>query len=151
MNNENVSPIDRLIHTHAQRCGALLPLLHEIQDVLGYIPPESVPLIAERLNLSRAEVHGVISYYHHFRTTPPARNVIKLCRAEACQARGSEALAAHAEAAVQGRDLDLETVYCLGLCASGPALQIDETRLYARLSPEKFDALIAELEVQSCA
>jgi formate dehydrogenase subunit gamma len=108
-----------------------------------------VPAIAEGLNLSRAEVHGVISYYHHFRTTPPARNVIKLCRAEACQARGSEALAAHAEAAVAGRDLSLETVYCLGLCASGPAMQIDETRLYARLSPEKFDALIAGLEARS--
>ncbi len=149
MNHENDTLISRLINTHKRRADALMPLLHDVQDTLGYIPPESVPAIAEGLNLSRAEAHGVISFYHHFRATPPARNVIRLCRAEACQARGSEALAAHAEAAVQGRDLDLETVYCLGLCASGPAMQIDETQLYARLSAEKFDALIAGLEVPS--
>jgi formate dehydrogenase subunit gamma len=149
MNNENEPLISRLINTHRQRADALMPLLHNVQDALGYIPPESVPAIAEGLNLSRAEVHGVISFYHHFRSTPPARNVIRLCRAEACQARGSEALAVHAQAVVQGRDLDLETVYCLGLCASGPAMQIDETQLYARLSPEKFDALVAGLEGQS--
>jgi formate dehydrogenase subunit gamma len=149
MNNENEPLISRLINTHGQRADALMPLLHDVQDALGYIPPESVPAIAEGLNLSRAEVHGVISFYHHFRSTPPARHVIRLCRAEACQARGSETLAVHAEAVVQGRDLDLETVYCLGLCASGPAMQIDETQLYARLSPEKFDALVAGLEGQS--
>ena len=149
MKNDNTALIDRLIHQHQDRPGALLPLLHAVQDALSHVPPEAVPAIAAGLNLSRAEVHGVISYYHHFRSTPPARNVIKLCRAEACQARGSEPLAAHIEAAVQGRDLDLETVYCLGLCASGPAMQIDETKLYARLSPEKFDALIAGLEAQS--
>ncbi len=140
--------IDNLIASHRDRPGALLPLLHDIQEAVGYISPETVPAIARELNLSRAEVHGVISYYHHFRTTPPARHVIRLCRAEACQARGGEALAAHVEAAVEGRDLNLETVYCLGLCASGPAMQIDETSLYARLSPEKFDALIAGLEVR---
>jgi formate dehydrogenase subunit gamma len=150
MKHENHAIINRLIHTHQDCPGALLPLLHDIQDTLGHIPPAAVPAIAAALNLSRAEVHGVISYYHHFRTTPPARNVIRLCRAEACQARGSERLAAHVEAAVQGRDLDLETVYCLGLCASGPAMQIDETNLYARLSPEKFDALIAGLEASPC-
>jgi formate dehydrogenase subunit gamma len=149
MNNENEPLSSRLINTHRQRADALMPLLHDVQDALGYIPPESVPAIAEGLNLSRAEVHGVISFYHHFRSTPPARHVIRLCRAEACQARGSETLAVHAEAVVQGRDLDLETVYCLGLCASGPAMQIDETQLYARLSPEKFDALVAGLEGQS--
>jgi formate dehydrogenase subunit gamma len=149
MEHESTPLIDNLIAAHRDRPGPLLPLLHEVQETLGYIPPEAVPAIAQGLNLSRAEVHGVISYYHHFRTTPPARNVIRLCRAEACQARGGEALAAHAEAAVEGRDLTLEPVYCLGLCASGPAMQIDETRLYARLSPEKFDALIAGLEAES--
>ena len=149
MKNDDPTFIDRLIHQHKDRPGALLPLLHAVQDALGHVPPEAVPAIAAGLNLSRAEVHGVISYYHHFRSTPPARNVIKLCRAEACQARGSEPLAAHIEAAVQGRDLELETVYCLGLCASGPAMQIDETKLYARLSPEKFDTLLAGLEAQS--
>ncbi len=149
MNHENDPLIDTLIRSHRERPGALLPLLHSIQDALGHIPPEAVPAIAAGLNLSRAEVHGVISYYHHFRTTPPARNVIKICRAEACQARGSDALAAHAEDAVLGRDMELETVYCLGLCASGPAVQIDEKNLYARLSPEKFNALIAGLEAHS--
>lgn len=149
MEKQNRSHINDLITSHQHQPGALLPLLHEIQESLGYIPSETVPAIAKGLNLSRAEVHGVISYYQHFRTTPPARNVIRLCRAEACQSRGSEALAAHAEAAVAGRDLTLEPVYCLGLCASGPAMQIDETHLHARLSAEKFDALIAGLEVNS--
>jgi formate dehydrogenase subunit gamma len=149
MNDQNHQLIDDLITSHSDQPGALLPLLHEIQDATGYIPPEAVPAIAQGLNLSRAEVHGVISYYHHFRTTQPARNVIRLCRAEACQARGGETLAAHAENAVAGHDLTLEPVYCLGLCASGPAMQIDETRLYARLSPEKFDDLIAKLEAES--
>jgi formate dehydrogenase subunit gamma len=149
MNAQNQPIIDNLITTHSHQPGALLPLLHGIQDALGYIPPEVVPAIARGLNLSRAEIHGVISYYHHFRSTPPARNVIRLCRAEACQARGGEALASHAERAVAGHDLTLEPVYCLGLCASGPAMQIDETRLYAQLTPEKFDALIAGLEAES--
>jgi formate dehydrogenase subunit gamma len=149
MEQQSTTQIDQLITNHQERPGALLPLLHDIQEAVGYIPGESVPLIARGLNLSRAEVHGVISYYQHFRTTPPRRHVIKLCRAEACQARGSEALAAHAKAAVTGRDLSLEPVYCLGLCASGPAMQIDENRLHARLSPEKFDALIDGLEVKS--
>jgi len=149
MDNDTRALIDDLINAHRNRPGALLPLLHDIQDALGYIPPETVPAIAQGLNRSRAEVHGVISYYHHFRTEPASRKVIRLCRAEACQARGGEALAAHAEAAVQGRGLTLEPVYCLGLCASGPAVQIDETTLHARLSPEKFDALIASLEAES--
>lgn len=146
MKYENKPHLDELIKTFRHKSGALLPLLHEIQVLEGYIPTEAVATIAKGLNLSRAEVHGVISYYHHFRTTQPARNVIRLCRAEACQARGGEALAAHAEVAIEGRDLTLEPVYCLGLCASGPAMQIDETDLHARLSVEKFDALIAGLE-----
>jgi formate dehydrogenase subunit gamma len=105
-----------------------------------------VPLIAKELNLSRAEVHGVISYYHHFRQTPPGRHVVRVCCAEACQAVGGEALAEHAKARLEGSDLTLEPVYCLGLCAIGPALQIDETTLHARVTPEKFDALMDALE-----
>jgi formate dehydrogenase subunit gamma len=120
-----------------------------VQDALGYIPADTVPMIAAGLNLSRAEVHGVISYYHHFRSKPPAARVIKICRAEACQARGSEALAQHAEASVNGQDVELETVYCLGLCASGPAIQINETQLHANLTTDKFDAIVADLETQS--
>lgn len=135
--------------------GALLPLLHAIQQCLGHVPPEAVPLLAEHLNLSRAEVHGVISYYHFFRSTPPGRHVVQVCRAEACQARGAEALLAHAEqtlacAAHQTRAdgrVTLEPVYCLGLCASSPAIQIDD-RLHARMTPERFDQLAARLEAQ---
>lgn len=149
MNSENQNTVTDLITAHRDRPGALLPLLHDIQDAIGYIPSDAVPEIAQALNLSRAEVHGVISYYRHIQTVPPARNVIRLCRAEACQARGGEALATHVEAQVKGRDMSLEAVYCLGLCAIGPAMQINETTLHGKLTREKFDALIAELEAQS--
>lgn len=133
--------------------GALLPILHEVQDKLGYVPSGTVVLIAEALNLSRAEVHGVITYYHHFRSEQPGRHLIQVCRAEACQAMGADALFAHAEGrlgcASHGTSSDqrfsLEPVYCLGLCASPPALLIGE-RLHARITPERFDELIAVIE-----
>jgi formate dehydrogenase subunit gamma len=143
---ENLGTVLRIVATKRTLPGALLPILHEIQEALGHIPPESVPLIAKELNLSRAEVHGVISYYHHFRQTPPGRHVVRVCCAEACQAVGGEALAEHARARLEGSDLTLEPVYCLGLCAIGPALQIDETTLHARVTPEEFDTLMAALE-----
>ncbi|MEN6585049.1 MAG: formate dehydrogenase subunit gamma [Sulfuricella sp.] len=127
---------------HRQQPGALLPILHDIQHELGYVPEDAVPLIAKELNLSRAEVHGVITYYHHFRQTPPGKHVVRVCRAEACQANGGEALAAHAATRLRHDDVTLEQVYCLGLCACGPAIQIDETTLHARVTPEKFDALM---------
>lgn len=128
--------------------GALLPLLHAIQERLGHVPPEAVPLLAEHLNLSRAEVHGVISYYHFFRSTPPGRHVVQICGAEACQARGAESLMAHAEKALgcaahetrADGAVTLEPVYCLGLCASSPAIQIDD-KLHARMTPARFDQL----------
>jgi formate dehydrogenase subunit gamma len=123
---------------------ALLPILHEIQAALGHVPAEAVPTIALALNLSRAEVHGVISYYHHFRQEPHGQHVVRVCCAEACQANGAEALAAHAQAR-QG-DLTVEPVFCLGLCAIGPAVLVDDEHLHARVTPEKFDALIAALE-----
>lgn len=112
--------------------GATLPILHALQDEFGYVDPQAVPLIAEALNLSRAEVHGTISFYHDFRTTPPPRRVIKLCRAEACQARGCERLveelARDHGIAVDGApagDAIVETVYCLGNCALGPSALVD--------------------------
>lgn len=141
---------------HAGEPGALLPVLHTLQDALGHVPPEVVPLIADGLNLSRAEVHGVISYYHHFRTEVPGRHVVQVCRAEACQSMGADALFAHAQAALgcrsqgghAGMSADgrytLQPVFCLGLCASSPALVVDE-RLHARMTPERFDAVIAQL------
>ncbi|NBS16244.1 MAG: formate dehydrogenase subunit gamma [Gammaproteobacteria bacterium] len=129
--------------------GALLPILHAIQDALGYVPPDSVSLIADELNLSRAEVHGVISFYHYFRSTPPGRHTVYICRAEACQAMGSEALEAHAKAAL-GIDyhentcdgaITLEPVYCLGNCACSPSIMVDK-KVHGRVSPERFDDIM---------
>ena len=138
------SAIDRF----GQQPGPLLVVLHAVQDALGYIPPSAIAPIAAALNLSRAEVHGVITYYHHFRETPPGNHIVRVCCAEACQANGSEALAAHAQTRLEGSDLTLEPVYCLGLCSIGPAIQIDETTLHARVTQEKFDALIDALGEQ---
>lgn len=143
---ENHAIVARIIERQRELPGALLPILHQIQDELGHIPPEAVPSIATALNLSRAEVHGVISYYAHFRQTPPGRHVVRVCCAEACQAVGGEALAEHARSRLAGSGVTLEPVYCLGLCACGPSVQVDETTLHAQVTPEKFDALIDELE-----
>ncbi len=129
--------------------GALLPILHAIQDRLGWIPPRALPLIAYELNLSRAEVHGVVTFYHFFRQHKPGAHVIFLCRAEACQAVGAVSLEAHVKRAL-GTDFHgtsgdgrytLEPVYCLGNCASGPSLMIDR-ELHGRMTPESFDQLI---------
>jgi len=130
--------------------GALLPILHDVQSTLGYVPKDAVPLIANALNLSRAEVHGVVSFYHFYRTEKPGRHVLQLCRAEACQASGGVHLEAHARRTLgvdfHGTTADgavtLEPVYCLGNCALGPSVMIDE-QLQGRVTPERFDALIA--------
>lgn len=133
--------------------GALLPVLHAVQDALGYVPAAAVPTIAEALNLSRAEVHGVISFYHYFRDTPPGRHTIHLCRAEACQAMNQRALEAHAKRAL-GVDFhgttssgvfSFEPVYCLGNCACSPAMMIDG-ELYGRVTPTRFDEIVSEWE-----
>ena len=135
------------------RPGALLPALHAIQDVFGYVPPSAVPLLAAGLNLSRAEVHGVISFYHYFRDTPPGRHTIRLCRAEACQSMNARSLEAHArqrlsvdfhQTTANGM-FSLEPVYCLGNCACSPALMIDG-ELYGRVTHERFDELVAQWE-----
>ena len=129
--------------------GALLPILHGIQEALGYVPQGSVPLIAHELNLSRAEVHGVISFYHYFRGTPPGRHTVYICRAEACQAMGSEALEAYAKSSL-GVDyhentsdgaITLEPVYCLGNCACSPSIMVDK-KVHGRVSPERFDDIM---------
>ncbi len=133
--------------------GALMPILRRIQDDLGWVPPASIPLIAEELNLSRAEVHGVVSFYHDFRHAPPGRNVVRLCRAESCQAIGAAALADHARKRL-GIDFNvtsadgafsLEAVYCLGNCACSPAAVING-ELLGRVTPARFDDAIARLE-----
>lgn len=133
--------------------GALLPILHALQEEFGYIDREAVPLIAEILNLSRAEVYGVVTFYHDFRAVPPGRHVLKLCRAEACQSTGGDVLAARAEAKIgvalgnttaDGR-VTLEPVYCLGLCATAPSAMLDG-RVVGRLDERKLDALLAEID-----
>jgi formate dehydrogenase subunit gamma len=136
--------------------GALLPILHAVQEALGYVPKDSVPLIARELNLSVADVHGVVSFYHYFRQERPGRHVIHLCRAEACQAVGAQALEAHAKAHLKidfhGTTADgaisLEPVYCLGNCALGPSLMIDEN-LKGRVTTARFDALMSQLRAES--
>lgn len=134
-----------VLEARRQQPGALLPILHDIQDQLGHVPPEAVPEIAEALNLSRAEVHGVISYYHHFRSKAPKGAVVQVCRAEACQACGSDALWEHASKRAAGQHVTLEPVYCLGLCATAPSMSIND-KSYARVNPSKFDYLLAQLK-----
>ena len=144
--------IEEAIRAKKDLAGALLPVLHAVQDALGYIPDAGVPLIAEALNLSRAEVHGVISFYHDFRSSPPGRHVLKLCRAEACQAMGSQRIEAHLErklgvgmhATTADGAVTLEPVYCLGNCALSPSLQCDG-QLHGRMDEQRVDALLAEL------
>jgi formate dehydrogenase subunit gamma len=131
--------------------GALLPILHGIQDSLGYIPAASVPIVADALNLSRAEVHGVVSFYHYFRDTPPGKHTVQLCRAESCQAMGGKALEAHAkeklgcgyhETSADGL-FSLEPVYCLGNCACSPAVMVDG-EVYGRVTARRFDEILEE-------
>lgn len=141
----------RIISAQASVPGAMLPILQELQAVFGYVPDEAAPILAEALNLSRAEVFGVLTFYHDFRRTPPGRHELKICRAEACQARGGRALAKHAteklgigfgETSDDGK-VSLEAVYCLGLCASAPSAMLDG-RLVSKLTRAKLDALIVE-------
>lgn len=123
--------LDRIIAEHAGRKGALLPILHDVQHAYGCIAPEAEAAIAKALNLSRAEVHGVVSFYHDFKQQPDPRPCVELCRAEACKARGVEALVPAAEAAAGSR-VNLKDVFCLGLCSVGPSARIGD-RLYAGL------------------
>lgn len=151
--NQAASP-ETLVGDAIAQCGdapdALLPVLHAVQEAAGYVPADAVPLIAAALNLSRAEVHGVLTYYPHFRERPPGRHLVQLCRAESCQACGGDALAARAErllgCAMHDTRADgavtLEPVYCLGLCACSPAAMIDG-QLHGRLSPETFEQIAA--------
>ncbi|SBS34815.1 NADP-reducing hydrogenase subunit HndA [Marinomonas aquimarina] len=133
--------------------GALLPILHAIQDRFSYIPDEAVSLIAQALKLTRAEVHGVISFYHHFRTHQPGRHVVEVCRAEACQALGARALEAHAKASLgvdyhqttPDRNITLEPVYCLGNCSCGPSIRVGDD-IHADVDAARFDELVESLQ-----
>ena len=138
-------------HTHLE--GATLVILHALQEAFGYVPEPAIPMIASALNLSRAEVHGVFTFYHDFRHKPAGRHVLKLCRAEACQAAGGDALTARAEAKLgiaigtttPDDRVTLEPIYCLGLCATAPSAMLDR-RVVGRLDEARIDALVAEAQ-----
>jgi formate dehydrogenase subunit gamma len=142
-----------IIAEHQDREGATLVILHALQEAFGYVPEAAIPMVATALNLSRAEVYGVFTFYHDFRKQPAGRHVLKLCRAEACQAAGGDALAARAEAklgiAIGNTTADervtLEPIYCLGLCATAPSAMLDG-RLIGRLDEKRLDALVAEAQ-----
>ena len=132
--------VEEILRRHAGRRGALLPILNDVQAAFGFVPDGAVPIVAHTLNLSRAEVHGVVTFYHDLKRKPAERPVIKLCRAEACQARGVDRIAPILEGDAR---IHVETVYCLGLCASGPSAMIGE-RVFARLDDLKARRLADE-------
>jgi formate dehydrogenase subunit gamma len=144
--------IAKAITSNRDKAGPLLPILHAIQDEIGYVPPESVEQIAAELNLSRAEVYGVLTFYHHFRQSPPGRHTVQICQAESCQAMGCVALTTHAKALLgidfhqttADQEFSLEPVYCLGNCACSPSLMIDE-EVFGRVSNESLEKLFAEM------
>jgi formate dehydrogenase subunit gamma len=142
-----------IIAEHAKLEGATLVILHALQEAFGHVPEPAIPMVASALNLSRAEVHGVFTFYHDFRHAPAGRHVLKLCRAEACQAAGGDALAARAEARLgislgnttADDRVTLEPIYCLGLCATAPSAMLDG-RVVGRLDEARLDALVKEAQ-----
>ena len=153
MAEDTAEAIASCIEQYREVPGGLLPLLHAIQHNVGFVPADSVPSIAKALHLSRAEVHGVISFYHDFRSQQAGRHVLQICRAEACQALGARVLEAHAKASL-GVDfggttadgaITLEAVYCLGNCACSPSVRLDD-QVHARVDAARLDELLAELD-----
>lgn len=144
--------VGEILRAHEGMEGPLLPILHAIQAAYGYVPRDALPIIALHLNLTRAEVHGVMSFYHDFREDPAGRHVLKLCRAEACQSMGADRIAARAKGALgiewhettSDGAVTLEPVFCLGLCACAPAALVDG-RVVGRVDDARLDALIAEV------
>ena len=145
--------IEEIIERLRHKQGPLLPILHAIQANKGFIPSDAVGVIANKLNLSRAEVHGVVSFYHDFKAAPTGLNTVQICRAEACQAMGSEQLEEHAKASLNldwgetsaDGAITLEPVYCLGNCACSPSIRINNN-VHARVDAKRFDVLMAELK-----
>lgn len=147
-----IARVSEIIAAHQGVEGPLLPILHAIQHQFGHVPQAALPVIAQALSLTKAEVHGVMSFYHDFREEPAGRHVVKLCRAESCQSVGADRVAAHVQARLgvdwHGTTPDgavtLEPVFCLGLCACGPAAMVDG-RLVGRVDEARVDALLAEV------
>jgi formate dehydrogenase subunit gamma len=152
VSSSQLDKIDAHIAAHINVPGALLPLLHAIQDDVGYIPESAYPKISKALALSVAEVHGVVTFYHHFRTHPAGKHILQICRAESCQAMGSEKLEADVKAQLgvdyhqttPDGEITLLPVYCLGNCACSPAVMMDE-EVYGRMNQQKVAELISEV------
>lgn len=147
----NEARTSEIVAAHSHLEGPLMPILHAVQEAFGMVPEAAVPIIAEELNLSRAEVHGVVTFYHDFRREPAGKHVLKMCRAEACRAMGCESLVSQAEERLgtacgstspDGR-VSLETVYCLGLCATAPSAMIDG-KVVGRLNAKTLDSILKE-------
>ncbi|MDD1793745.1 formate dehydrogenase subunit gamma [Enterovibrio makurazakiensis] len=147
--------VNEAINALKSKAGALLPVLHHIQGTLKYVPPSAVPVIAKGLNLSDADVHGVISFYHEFRHSPPGANVIQICRAESCQSMGSRSLEQHAcsrlgidyHQTTTDNNFTLEPVYCLGNCMNSPSVRVND-QIYGEMTDEEFDLLLNGLLTQ---
>ena len=152
LSKEQLKAVDDILAHLKGEPGPLFPILHAIQDELGWVPDETVPVIAKALNRSRAEIHGVITFYHHFRRHPVGKHMVQVCRAEACQSMGCQDLEAHAKKTLgidyHGTTADgqfsLEAVYCLGNCALSPSIRVNDD-IVGKVSKERFDEVIAEL------
>jgi formate dehydrogenase subunit gamma len=153
--NRHHAEILKIVHDLKAKAGALLPILHGIQDALGYVPPDAVPIIAHELNLTRAEVHGVVTFYHDFRSEEPGRHVVRVCQAESCQALGGVALTEYIKkrlavdfhGTTANRSVTLEPVYCLGNCACSPAVMVDG-EVYGRVTVDRFEEILNESEAR---
>lgn len=157
MNNAiGLETVTTIAQAHRDLPGALLPALHAVQDALGWVPDNAISIIAEELNLSRAEVHGVVSFYHHFRRQPPGQHIVQICRAESCQAVGARALEAEARAQLgidyhqttADRCITLEPVYCLGNCACSPAVRVND-EIHGLMDSAKLTSLLESLRTQA--
>jgi len=155
MSDRFESQVNEIVESLLHLEGALIPILHAVQGQMGYVPASAVPILAEKLNLSRAEVHGVISFYHEFRNEPAGKHIVQICRAEACQAMGSRQLENHAKSTLgidfgettdDGR-VTLEPVYCLGNCACAPSVRIGD-EIFARVDQQRFDQLMQTQGIQ---
>lgn len=152
MTDDSIDIARAIITRHASQAGAALPVLHALQERFGYLPESTLPLVAEALNITRAEIYGIATFYHDFRLEPPGRHRVVLCRAEACQAMGGVALAEQAKSRLgvdwggttRDGQVTLEQTFCLGLCACAPSAIIDG-RVIGRLTPERLDAILAEM------
>jgi len=151
INTQHDATILRIAQELKDKPGPLLMILHGVQDEVGYVPDAAIPLIADVLNVTRAEVHGVVTFYHDFRREPPGKHIIRICQAESCQAAGSEALTAFAKQRLgvdfhqttKDKACTLEPVYCLGNCALSPSVMVDK-EVFGRVSKERFDDIVAE-------